>query len=181
MSNTIVINMLSGPGSGKSTLAAELFVKMKKSGYRVEYLQEYAKKLVWQKDFEMLNNQHLVSYKYYQSIVAMKGCVDFIVLDSSLLNGLWYNRHNPENLSNIEKTEAIILKYCSEFSNLNFFINRGNYQYEHVGRIQTEEEACRIDQEIKVILKDLSVDYVELNMDEGNVINDMMKIISSQK
>ena len=53
MSPTWVINMLSGPGSGKSTLAAELFVEMKKQGYKVEYLQEYAKKLVWQKNFEL--------------------------------------------------------------------------------------------------------------------------------
>ena len=44
---TIIINMISGPGSGKSVLAAELFVEMKKQGYNVEFLQEYAKKLVW--------------------------------------------------------------------------------------------------------------------------------------
>ena len=35
-----VINFMSGPCSGKSTLAAELFVHMKKKGYKVEYLQE---------------------------------------------------------------------------------------------------------------------------------------------
>ena len=178
---TFVINMLSGPGSGKSTLAAELFVNMKKRGYQVEYLQEYAKKLVWQKDFEMLNNQHLVSYKYYQSIAAMSGCVNFIILDSSLLNGLWYNRHNPENLSNVEKTELMIMKYFNEFKNLNFFINRGNYQYEKVGRMQTEEEACQIDDEIKDILYELEVIYLDINMNQDNTITEMMDVISLLK
>ena len=86
MSRTFVINMFSGPGSGKSTLAAELYVYMKKKGYKVEFLQEYAKKLVWEKDYETLNNQQFVSYKYYKSILAMKGCVDFIILVISVKN-----------------------------------------------------------------------------------------------
>lgn len=181
MSETYVINMLSGPGSGKSTLAAELFVNMKKRGLKVEYLQEYAKKLVWQKDFEMLNNQHLVSYKYYKSIAAMKGCVDFIILDSSLLNGIWYNRNNTENLSNIEKTDDMIIKYYNEFKNINFFINRGIYQYENNGRIETEEQAKTIDQDIKNILKnELNIDYTEIDMINGNAISNILENIEKQ-
>ncbi len=111
-------------GTGKSVLAAELFVHMKKQGYRVEYLQEYAKKLVWLKNFEMLNNQHLVSYKYFKSIKALSECEDlqYVILDSSLLNGLYYNRNNLNNLSNIEKTEALIMEYYGKFKNINLFV-----------------------------------------------------------
>ena len=177
MIKTYVINMLSGPGSGKSTLAAELFVYMKKKGYRVEYLQEYAKKLVWQENFEMLNNQHLVSYKYYRSIKAMDGRVDFIILDSSILNGLWYNRNNPDNLSNIEKTEELILKYYNEFNNINVFIDRGNYQYEHTGRMQTEDEAKTIDNQLIEILRLYDIKYNSINMDLDNVIEKLMETI----
>ena len=174
---TKIINMLSGPGSGKSTLAAELFVHMKKEGYRVEYLQEYAKTLVWQEKFEILNNQHLVSYKYYRLIKAMSGCVDYIILDSSLLNGLWYNRNNPDNLSNVKKTEKLILKYYHEFENINYYIDRGNLQYETAGRIQTEDESKHIDKDIKSILKEYEIEYRNIVIDQDNVMDDLMKSI----
>ncbi len=112
---TWVINMISGPGSGKSTLAAELFVYMKKRGYKVEYLQEYAKKLVWRGKLHILDNQHIVSYKYYRSIKAIYDCedVDYVILDSSLLNGLYYNTLEA-NLSNKKKTAIKILEYYNE-------------------------------------------------------------------
>jgi hypothetical protein len=176
---TVVINMLSGPGSGKSTLAAELFVKMKKMGYRVEYLQEYAKKLVWQKEFDILNNQHLVSYKYYKSIASMNGHLDYIILDSSLLNGIWYNKNNVDNVSNIEKTEEMILKCYKEFNNINFFINRGSYAYETAGRIQSENESKQIDNDIKDILNDIGISSISLDMNEDNIIEKMLLYIKS--
>ena len=177
MEKTYVINMLSGPGSGKSTLAAELFVHMKKLGYHVEYLQEYAKKLVWQKKYEILNNQHLVSYKYYQSIKAMDGCVDFIILDSSLLNGIWYNRHNDDNLSNVEKTENLILKYYNNFSNLNFFINRGSIEYETAGRLQSEDESKKIDLDLKYICLTYDISYLDVIIDQEDCVQQIMNYI----
>lgn len=176
---TVVINMLSGPGSGKSTLAAELFVYMKKKGYSVEYLQEYPKKLVWQKKFEILNNQYYVSQKYYESIKAMLNHVDFIILDSSLINGIWYNRNNKDNVSNTKKTEQMILERYKSCNNLNFFIRRGNYAYENRGRIQTEQEAKVIDNEIIDILKEKGLEYREILITDDNVIENMMAIIDN--
>jgi len=171
---TYVINMFSGPGSGKSTLAAELYVYMKKKNYKVEFLQEYAKKLVWEKDYETLNNQQFVSNKYYKSILAMNGCVDFIILDSSLINGIWYNWNNPDNLSNMEKTEKLIHKYYNEFNNINFFINRGNYQYENLGRIQSEAESRQIDKELRSIVERLDIPYKDINIEDGDAILSIM-------
>lgn len=178
---TVVVNMLSGPGSGKSTLAAELFVNMKKLGYSVEYLQEYPKKLVWQQKFETLNNQYYVSRKYYESINAMIGHVDYIILDSSLINGIWYNRNNPENVSNVEKTEEMIIEKYNSCNNLNFFIYRGEYCYELKGRTQTEEEAKIIDREIINILTAREIFYSPIFMVEDNVIEKMIKVIKSKK
>jgi hypothetical protein len=176
---TTVINLLSGPGSGKSTLAAELFVYLKKQNRNVEYLQEYAKKLVWTKKFDILNNQHIVSWKYYESIKAIY-CVkeiEYIILDSSLLNGLWYNRNNLDNLSNIEKTEKLILQYYNEFNNVNIFINRGKHNYNPHGRIQTESQAIAIDSGLKDILRHHSISYSEVNIDSGDPVKDIMDIL----
>lgn len=175
---TYVVNMLSGPGSGKSTLAAELYVTMKKLGYNVEFLQEYAKKLVWQKKFDVLNDQYLVTKKYYESIKAMEYHVDFIILDSSLLNGLWYNRNNPNNESNVERTEQHILNYYSEFNNVLFFIERGLYKYETEGRIQTEEESKQIDLDIQNLVREKGFEYTAIDLSQEDSIEQMLRILN---
>lgn len=174
-----IINFFSGPGSGKSTLAAELFVYLKKQNKNVEYLQEYAKKLVWTKKFEILNNQHLVTYKYYESIKAIASVeeIEYIILDSSLLNGLWYNRNNLDNLSNIEKTEKLIFQYYNEFDNVNFFINRGKYSYNTNGRMQTESQALAIDSGLRDILEHHKIEYHDIQIDSQNPIEDIMKLL----
>ena len=183
---TWVINMISGPGSGKSTLAAELFVYMKKRNYKVEYLQEYAKKLVWTKQFHMLDNQHIVSYKYFTEIKSMYDCdeVDFVILDSSLLNGIYYNRYNPNNLSNVEKTEAMIIKYYNNFQNFNVFVNRGDdYKYENAGRIQNEEESIVIDKYLKNTLEkiDIKLNFIKINIKTNEAVENLYKLIKNLK
>ena len=176
---TKIINFFSGPGSGKSTLAAELFVYLKKQNRNVEYLQEYAKKLVWTKKFEILNNQHLVTYKYYESIKAIDSVeeIEYIILDSSLLNGLWYNRNNLDNLSNIEKTEKLILQYYNEFDNINFFIGRGQHEYNTNGRMQTEDQALAIDSGLRDILNHHKINYHTVEIDSPTLIEDILKIL----
>ena len=182
---TYVINMISGPGSGKSTLGAELFVYMKKRGYRVEYLQEYAKKLVWTKQFQILDNQHIVSYKYYNEInsIYKSDEIDFVILDSSLLNGLYYNRHNPDNLSNVEKTEEMIVKYYNEFNNFNVFVERGDdYEFEKAGRIHSEKESLQIDKELPKIMKKLGIKYSNIKIsrnDKGETVKKLFNMINN--
>lgn len=175
-SSTWVLGCLGGPNSGKSTLAAELFVHMKKEGYRVEFLQEYAKKLVWEKDWDTLNNQYHVSHKYYKTIQAMDGKVDFIILDSSLLNGLWYNRNNKDNTSNVEKTQEMILKWYYQFNNINFFIHRGSYEYQVEGRKESEQESKIIDKELQQILFNLAITWTPIPVDNLSIEKMMDKI-----
>ena len=52
-----VINFFGGPGVGKSTAACDLFVAMKKAGYKVEYVDEYAKEKTYEKEFKKLDDQ----------------------------------------------------------------------------------------------------------------------------
>ena len=44
---TKVINLVAGPSSGKSLVAALLFAELKMLHYKAEYIQEYAKILIW--------------------------------------------------------------------------------------------------------------------------------------
>ena len=158
---TIVINLLGGPGCGKSLTAAALFVALKLRGYSVEYVQEFAKTLVWSKQFSRLNNQHYVSTKQYELLRQMNGVVDFIVTDGPLYHGLMYNMLNPDNTSDKDKTQTWILKCASEFINVNVFLQRGkgSFKYETEGRIQTEEEAREIDVVLAHILKQNKIQF----------------------
>ena len=150
---TYLINIISGPSAGKTVTCALLFAKLKIMGYVVEWVPEYAKSLVWTRNFELLNNQYYVTQTQFNFMKQMNGIVDFIITDGSILHGLYYNRHNKDNISNIEKTEKFILDSYKQFNNINIFLERGTFPYELQGRIQTEEEAKEID----VILKHLLI------------------------
>lgn len=107
---TFVINFIAGPGSGKTTICSLVFAHLKIKKYTVEYVQEYAKMLVWTKKFHTLNNQYYVTSKQYNILKSIDTNVNMIVTDGPIIHGLYYNRHNKDNTSNIEKTEEFILE-----------------------------------------------------------------------
>lgn len=167
---TYLINIIAGPGSGKTTICALIFAKLKMMGYVTEYVQEYAKTLVWTKDFETLDNQYYVSHKQTTLFKCMQGIVDFIVTDGSILHGLYYNRHNKNNTSNIEKTEKFILDSYANFDNINIFLERSDsFTYEKQGRIQSEDEAKEIDVILKRMLKQNDIPFTCFESDASNI------------
>ena len=156
---TRVINLISGPGAGKTSVSAYLFYNLKIRGYCVEYVSEVAKQLVWTRDFETLNNQHYVSTQQYKLLKSLVGLVDFIITDGPLTGGLYYNRFNQDNTSNIDKTEQSILKWISEFDNINIFLDRGSIPYEKEGRYQEETEAKQIDTVLQLLMNKNSIPF----------------------
>ena len=167
MKKTYIINLIGGPGVGKSILSALIFAKLKlhKNKYLVEYVQEYAKYLVWTKQFDILNNQYYVTQYQYKLLKQMNECVDFIVTDGPLIQGMYYNMHNKDNISNVEKTEKYMIECHNEFNNINIFLNRGDYEYETQGRLQTEEESIEIDVILKHLLKQQKIEYTIFDAD----------------
>lgn len=174
---TKIINILGGPGIGKSLISYRLTYEIKLKGYSCEFVQEYAKKLVYRNDLETLSNQHQVSKEQYLLFKDINGKVDYIITDGSLLHGLYYNKYDENNISNIEKTENKILEYYNEFENINIYLQR-NYDavYEQNGRIQTEEQSKEIDVVLKKLLDDLNIKYKLFNSDV-NKINDIIEYI----
>jgi hypothetical protein len=168
-----IINIIGGPGIGKTTISALLFAKLKINGHITEYVQEYAKRLVWTKDYDKLNNQYYVIKKQYQLLKDINDThINFIITDGPILHGLYYNKYNLDNTSNVEKTEEYILECYEKFNNINIVlqrIKRENQSYEQEGRIQTEEEAKVIDNELKNILKLKNIKYNVFNADDNAV------------
>lgn len=155
-----VINFISGAGAGKSLMSAMVFAELKMRHIKTEYVQEYAKTLIWQKKFDELNNQYHVSMEQYKMIKAVDGAVDYIVCDSGLLIGVFYNRYSKTNVCNVKKTEDVIVKKMKEFDNIYIFLERNpTYPFEKEGRMQDENEAKMIDLKFKDLLHEFKLPY----------------------
>jgi nicotinamide riboside kinase len=175
----VIVNIIGGPGAGKTTLAAMLFafMKQKYKDCRVEYVQEYAKKLVWREDWDVLNNQLIVSKKQYELFHIMKDKVDVIVTDGPLVHGLYYNKTNVNNTSHPQKTEEKIIEYINEFRNINIVINRGDFTFETAGRTQTEEEAIEIDNGLRQLLKSYNIDFTTFDVTQ---VDDIIQHVATE-
>ena len=173
---TKVINLIGPPGAGKSVTAALLFARLKILNLNAEYIQEVAKSYVWTKKFHELNNQYNLSYKQYKILKMINGSVDYVITDGPLLNGLYYNRYNPHNVCNVNKTEKFIIDCHNEFDNINIYITRGAFEYEQAGRIQTEEEADKIDIILQEMLHEKGITYKKFIAGES-IINELISHI----
>lgn len=160
---TKVINFIGSPGCGKSLMSALTFAELKMRHFSAEYVQEYAKTLVWQKKFEELDNQYQVSTEQYRLIKAAHGSVEYVVCDSGLILGMFYNKYNPANVCDIAKTEKMILQKSLEFDNIYIFLERNEeFPYETAGRIQNEEESRDVSVGLKCLLDSLGFPYLSV-------------------
>jgi hypothetical protein len=141
---TLVVNFFSGPGVGKSTMAAGVFYELKMAGIECELALEYAKDKVWEQSYAVLDNQLYITSKQYHRLKILNRKVQVIITDSPLLLGLYYGKKDREEFKNL------VISLHNEFESLNIFLER-IYDYNLNGRIQTEEEAKEIDNEITSI------------------------------
>jgi len=167
---TKVINLVGAPGVGKTLMSCLVFSKLKMMHLTAEYVQEFAKTLVWQQRYEELYNQYYTTYEQYKMIKAIDGAVDYIVCDSGLILGLFYNIYNEQNVSNVEKTQAMILGKMKEFDNIYIFLERNEtLPFEKAGRLQTEEECKKINDNIKQLLIDNDLQFKSFLSSERSV------------
>lgn len=167
---TIVVNFISGCGCGKSLSAALTFAELKMKHLNVELVQEYAKILVWQNRLDELDNQYQVTTEQYKMIKALQGKVDYIVCDSPLLVGLFYNRYSKTNVSNVYKTQEMILNKMDEFTNVYIFLERNpEYPFTQEGRLQNEQEAKIIDQQMKELLYEFNLPFLSIKSSKDSI------------
>lgn len=161
---------------------ALLFARLKiKTNYSIEYIQEVAKSLVWEEDFELLDNQYWVSTKQYRLLNSLQNKLDLIITDGCLLHGIYYNRNNENNVSNVQKTEDFIKSSFDKFNNINIFLERSPaLEYEQAGRYQTEEEAKSIDLFFKTYLDQHQIPYQSFPVQGEDNIDQMIDYILSQ-
>jgi N12 class adenine-specific DNA methylase len=159
----IVINAYGGPGAGKSTACMDICSELKKRGFNAEYVQEYAKELVYDKNFEMLNgtahNQFLILKEQTVRVDRLYGNVDFIVTDSPILLNTVYNQELTPRFS------KIVNELYNQYNNFSFFIERDASHFQEEGRIHNLEQSIEKDNEIKQLLEGNSIYYGKYNHD----------------
>lgn len=156
---TTYINIFGGPGIGKSTLAAGIFSEMKRQGKSVELVTEFAKDLVWENRRDTLAVQPYVSMKQFRNLFRLQGKVDYVVTDSPLLkDSVYAHRFTPD----LPQAYHDLLGHLhtSLGDHINIFLTR-SHAYDKVGRYQSEDEAIKIDEEIRDTLDKYSEKYIE--------------------
>ena len=149
---TKVINIIGGPGCDKSLFSAAIILNLSLRHKTVEHIPDYAKSLVWQKDFEALKNQYQIAQRQYDMISMMDGQVQYLVTECSLPQVLYYNAHYADNICDVAKTRLKILDWYKQHNNINILVARGDKKYIHTGRFQDEEQAIRIDKVLRELL-----------------------------
>lgn len=144
-----VINLFGGPGAGKSTTAAGLFYEMKKSKLSVELVTEYAKDAVWERRYDLFDDQIYIFAKQQRRISRLKNHkIDWVITDSPIPLGLIYVK--PEHVSTI--FADLVFEVFNSYENYNYLLQR-HFTYDPVGRNQKDElEAVRFDVKVKDLL-----------------------------
>jgi len=168
------INLFSGPGVGKSVLAAELFSEFKKRNIKVELVTEYAKDLVYSKDFFRLQDQLYILAKQHHPWFKLKNQIDLTINDGPFLLGLIYLQ-DKDNFPSKE-FEKFIIELWKSYDNINIFLERNlEFDYEEYGREQNLQESIDIDNRIKTLLDDNDIRYISIKA--GSNILDICKTV----
>lgn len=162
----LIINLYAGPGTGKSTTAAHLFAQFKQNGYNAEMIREYVKEWVWEERNIKLGDQPYFFAKQArkESLYMDKG-IEVIITDSPLLLCHYYGRKH-DNLERALHTTLHMLKQQNElrrlhgYTTMDVFLKRVK-PYNPEGRFQTEDQAKECDKEIKQLLKDQKIPFIE--------------------
>ena len=162
---TKVINIIGGPGCEKSLFTAAIILHLHLHHKSVELIPDYAKSLVWQKDYEALRNQYKIAQQQFQMLELLDGQVQFLVTESSLPQTLYYNEFYPDNICDVGKTRKQILDWYKQHKNINIMVERGERKYVHTGRFQDEEQAKEVDRGLRALLRREGIAYTPLKPD----------------
>jgi hypothetical protein len=166
---TKVINIIGGPGCDKSLFSSAIILNLNLRKKTVEQIPDYAKSLVWQKDFESLKNQYQIAQRQFEMIDLLDGQVQYLVTECPLPQVLYYNENYADNICDVAKTRLHILEWYKQHDNLNILVERGDKKYSHIGRFQDEEQARDIDKELKKILLREGIPFTGLSPDIAEI------------
>lgn len=155
-----VINFFAEPSAGKSTTAAGLFFLMKRAGYNVELVNEYAKDLVWQERNKTFSDQLYITAKQNHKLEVLRNKMDYVITDSPLLLGLIYGQK-----TNLPSFNIYLKDLFNTYDNTNIVLSRSK-PYNPWGRNETEEQAVAVRIKILDMLETFGLPYLYERADD---------------
>ena len=157
-----IINFFGGPGAGKSTAASGLYYEMKKHWMSSEYVQEYAKELVWSDSAHMLSEQNYIFAEQEHRLNRLRDKVAVAVADSPLLLSSFYApKTYPDSF------HQSVFDFFHTYENINIFVRR-SHEYSLQGRIQNKEEADAISNEMERYLRNNGIAYWSITASDAS-------------
>ena len=150
-----VINMFGAACSGKSTNSAGLAYELKKDGFKVELVTEFAKELCITKSEHLLENQIWVFGNQYHKMKYLSDDLDFIITDSPIMLSAWYGKkYNYQ----FESLYPLIKEVHNSFDNINIFLERA-HSWDPYARVQSEEESNQDSINLQDFLKENQISF----------------------
>lgn len=167
-----IVNLFGAPGSGKSTGAAYLFSQLRMRQINCELTEEFPKQLRWEgRDIARKNHIFIFANHLYK-IECLQKETDIIISDSPLPLSIFYNDNNYIQ----EEFTKLILKVFNSFNTINYLLVR-DFQYNEIGRYQTEEQSDDIDKDLREFLLVHEIPYTEMISNRKNydiIINEII-------
>lgn len=169
----LVINLWGAPGSGKSTTAAGLFFLMKINKMKVEYVTEFAKEMVWERNETIFGDQNLIFAEQNRRLRRLENHqVDFAITDSPLPLPAFYQSPNYLNTFT-----SLVMEQFNRYNNLNYLLRRTG-SFETIGRRHDESASVRIADELQRFLTTHGIEYLEIDAKPAtpqNIFDDLVK------
>lgn len=160
-----VINVFGGPGTGKSVTAAKLFAELKIKHLNCELVTEFAKELVYDESYKVLENQEWIFANQHNRMFRLKDKVDYIITDAPLFNSIVYSGKGEEQ----KDFHNYVFSVFKRYDNLNVYLERET-EYRTEGRYQDEEGAKKIDDEVLRLFNYFNVNYVKIGLKNATSI-----------
>nr|WP_315483120.1 hypothetical protein [uncultured Undibacterium sp.] len=173
---TKIINIIGGPGCDKSLFSSAIILNLNLRNKSVEQIPDYAKALVWQKNFDALKNQYQVAQRQFEMLDLLDGQVQYLITECALMQVMYYNETYTENICDVAKTRQQILSWYNKHDNINILVERGDKKYVQTGRFQNEEDARKIDQALHEMLLREQIPFIAMAPDIA-VINNFARAL----
>ena len=173
---TLVISFVGASGVGKSTAALGTTYELKKMAKSVEYVDEFAKRLVYNDLLEKyIPNQSYIIAEQYKVIYDLQGKVDYIVSDA----GLEISALHSSGEKVIEDLAWYLTRQINQFIIL---IERDTekVKFEEEGRVEDEEESRIFGEKLEEYLKSNGAKYVKVKGSDA-AVEMALKVIAKRE
>ena len=174
--DTFIISFVGASGAGKSTAALGTTFALKKMSKSVEYVDEFAKRLVYTDLLEKyIPNQSYIIAEQYKVIYDLLGKVDYVISDAGLEISALHS-------SNEKVIEALAWYLTGQMNQLTIFIERDTekVKFEEEGRIEDEEESRLFGEKLESYLIEKGANYVKVKGSDA-AIEMALKVIEERE